>query len=172
MRATIRVKLTDVGSLLWEVLRQMVPCDTMALFVPEQGGEYIAVRYAVGEHAGKLTGIRRAVGSGIAGWAAANQRSVVNAEPIFDLGLRTDSAPALRSSVVVPLVDNGTVVAVLALYSRDLLAFTDAHASLLELLSARLALSLSDAAQPQIEPAAVEPPRQLRLVLPAPTTVD
>ena len=50
---------------------------------------------------------------------------------------------SLRSSAVVPLVDNGTVVAVLALYSKNLLAFTDDDLSLLELLGPRLALALS-----------------------------
>ena len=59
--------------------------------------------------------------SGIAGWVALNRRSVVNAEPVFDLGVHARASRALRSSVVVPLVDNGTVVAVLALYSKDLL---------------------------------------------------
>ena len=170
------VELTDVGSLLWVVLRQMVPCDTMAIFMVDDESRHLAVRYAAGAHADKLVGIRRPIGAGIAGWAAANRRSVVNAEPIFDLAFRvdaTDSDPALRSSVTVPLVDNGTVVAVLVLYSKDLLAFTDEQATVLELLGPRLALSLADAALPQVAPAPnVDQPRKLRLVLRAPTTVD
>src|SRR5438034_8546892 len=116
------VELTDVGSLLWVVLRQMVPCDTLALFIPNRDGGHVVVRYAAGAHAEKLVGIRRPVGGGIAGWVAANRRSVVNAEPIFDLAYRVHADPQLRSSVAVPLVDNGTVVAVLVLYSKDLLA--------------------------------------------------
>jgi GAF domain-containing protein len=170
------VELTDVGSLLWVVLRQMVPCDTMAIFMVDEAGGHVAVRYAAGAHAEKLVGIRRPVGGGIAGWAAANRRSVVNAEPIFDLAFRvesSDSGPALRSSVTVPLVDNGTVVAVLVLYSKDLLAFTDEQATVLELRGPRLALSLADAALPQIAPTPnTDQPRKLRLVLRAPTTVD
>jgi GAF domain-containing protein len=148
-----RVELNDVGSLLWVVLRQMVPCDTMAIFVPSASGAQVAVRYAAGAHADKLKGIRRPISWGIAGWVAANRRSVVNAEPIFDLGFRVAAGPELRSSVTVPLVDNGRVVAVLALYSKDLLAFTDEQATLLELLGARLALSLADAATSQMLPA-------------------
>lgn len=146
------VQLTDVGSLLWVVLRQMVPCDTMALFVPDTVRGHVVVRHAAGVHAEKLVGIRRYIGSGIAGWVAENRRSVLNAEPIFDLAMRTSSGPALRSSVVVPLIDNGTVVAVLALYSKDLLAFTDEQATMLELLGPRVAIALADAALPQIEP--------------------
>jgi hypothetical protein len=52
------------------------------------------------------------------------------------LGL-TRASHALRSSAIVPLVGNGTVVAVLALYSKNLLAFTDDDLSLLELLGPR-----------------------------------
>ena len=158
-----RVELTDVGSLLWVVLRQMVPCDTMAIFMPTAAGAHVVVRYAAGPHAEKLVGIRRPVNWGIAGWAAVNRRSVVNAEPIFDLGFRANTTPVLRSSVTVPLVDNGKVVAVLALYSKDLLAFTDEQATLLELLGPRLALSLADAAKPQILPTP-EPRPTLTLV--------
>ena len=110
-----------------------------------------------------ISGIRRPVAWGIAGWAAANRRSVVNAEPIFDLGFRVSAAPVLRSSVTVPLVDNGRVVAVLSLYSKNLLGFTDEQATLLELLGPRLALSLADAAKPQILPTP-EPPPALHLV--------
>ena len=159
------VELTDVGSLLWVVLRQMVPCDTMALFVPDPLRGHIIVRYAAGAHAAKLMGVRRPTAAGIAGWVSANHRSVLNAEPIFDLGFRVSAAPALRSSVLVPLVDNGTVVAVLALYSKDLLAFTDEQAAMLELLGPRLAVTLADVAAVQEEPVPDSRP-SLRLVVP------
>jgi GAF domain-containing protein len=157
-----RVQLNDVGSLLWVVLRQMVPCETMAIFVPSAAGAHVTVRYAAGAHAEKLVGIRRPVNWGIAGWVAVNRGSVVNAEPIFDLGFRVSTGPVLRSSVTVPLIDNGRVVAVLSLYSQELLAFTDEQATLLELLGPRLALSLADAAKPQILPTP-EPRTSLRL---------
>jgi GAF domain-containing protein len=82
---------------------------------------------------------------------------------VFDLG-RVTSSPALRSSVVVPLVDNGAVVAVLSLYSKDLLAFTDEHVSMLELLGPRLALALGDAVAATDEDRALDPRPMLHLV--------
>jgi GAF domain-containing protein len=157
------VPLPDVGSLLWVVLRQMVPCDAMALFTLNPAQTHVVVRYAAGAHAGLLEGLTRPAGAGIAGWVAVNRQSVLNAEPIFDFGFRVSSFPALRSSVVVPLVDNGAVVAVLALYSKDLLAFTDEHASMLELLGPRLAVTLADAAVAQ-QDEAVDARPTLRLV--------
>ena len=161
-------RLPDVGPLFWVVLRQMVPCDAMALFVPDAARATIAVGYAAGAHSGLLAGVTRPAGSGIAGWVAVNRHSVVNAEPIFDFGFRVSGRSALRSSVVVPLVDNGEVVAVLALYSKQLLAFTDAHVATLELLAQRLALALTPkvAATRAVGPAAAGRSR-LRL-LPVP----
>jgi GAF domain-containing protein len=88
---------------------------------------------------------------------------VVNAEPILDLGFRAGSAPSLRSSVVVPLVESDALVAVLSLYSKDLLAFSDDHARVLELLGPRLASSLIDAVIAE-EDAAVAKSPALRLV--------
>jgi GAF domain-containing protein len=159
------VDLADVGSLLWVVLRQMVPCDSMALFVPDPSRGQIVLRYAAGVHADKLVGLRRPAHAGIAGWVSSNCRSVLNAEPIFDLGYRSGFAPALRSSVAVPLVDNGRVIGVLVLYSRDLLAFTDEQAMMLELLGPRLAVTLADAADVQ-DDRPVGPRPVMRLVAP------
>lgn len=174
------VELADVGSLLWVVLRQMIPCDTMALFLPDRRRARLAVHYASGAHADQLDGLTRPMSSGIAGWVFNNQRAVLNAEPVFDLGSRVSSAPSLRSSVVVPLVDNGTVVAVLALYSKNLLGFTDDHVSLLELLGPRLALALSarstgvadDALTIVPRPALQLVPRETRLPLYAADIAD
>jgi GAF domain-containing protein len=161
------VPLADVGSLLWVVLRQMVPCDTMALFTLNRAGTHIAARYSAGARTDLLDCLIRPVASGIAGWAALNRRSVLNADPTFDLGSRANRAPALRSSVVVPLLDNGHLVAVLALYSKDHAAFTAAQVTLLELLGPRLLLSLGDTSLPlQIEARAEA---RLRLVTALPT---
>lgn len=140
-------KLCDVGALLWMLLRQIVPAaDTMALFLPDEAHDHVVVRYAAGLHASAITGVTRPTAMGIAGWAAVNRRSVVNAEPTLDLGFRADAAPALRSCVVTPLVEGDALVAVLALYSRTTGGFTEDHVRLLELLSPRLAAALVDAA--------------------------
>ena len=152
------VPLADVGSLLWVVLRQMVPCDAMAVFALNRSGTQVAIRYAAGEGSDVLEHLTRPTVSGIAGWAAMNRRSVLNAEPIFDLG--ANLAPALRSAIVVPLLDNGNLVAVLALYSKDLLAFTQEQVTLLELLAPRIVLSLAATALPlQMEARARLQPR-------------
>jgi putative nucleotidyltransferase with HDIG domain len=160
-------KLCDVGALLWMLLRQIVPAaDAMALFLPDEAHDHVVVRYAAGLHASAMTGVTRPTAMGIAGWAAVNRRSVVNAEPTLDLGLRAESAPALRSCLVIPLVEGDALVAVLALYSRNTGGFTEDHVRLLEVLSPRLAAALVNAAiadeDSQMFP--VVRPRPLKLV--------
>lgn len=159
-------KLSDVGALLWMLLRQLVPADAIALFLPDEQHDHVVVRYAAGVHAAALRGVTRPTAMGIAGWAAVNRRSVLNAEPSLDLGFRAEAAPALRSCIVTPLVDSDALVAVLALYSRTTGGFTEDHLRLLEVLGPRLASALVDAAiadeDSQRHPLA--PPRPLQLV--------
>jgi len=159
-------KLSDVGGLLWMLLRQTLPADSLALFLPDEEQDRVVVRYAAGLHAAAILGVTRPTSMGIAGWAAVNRAPVLNAEPSLDLGFRADSAPALRACVAVPLIDSDALVAVLALYSRNLNGFTEDHVRLLEVLGPRLASALVDAAIADEDSRLVQPsgPRSLKLV--------
>jgi GAF domain-containing protein len=138
-------QLSDVGALVWVLLRQLIPSDALALFLPDEAQDHVVIRYAAGAHAHALRGVTRPTATGVAGWVAVNRKPVLNAEPVLDLGFRVDGAPSLRSSLVVPLIESDAVVAVLALYSKELLAYTDDHLRVLELLGPRLANALIDA---------------------------
>ena len=157
-------KLSDVGALMWVLLRQIVPCDSLALFLPDVAHDAVVVRYAAGAHAHALRGVTRPAATGVAGWVAVNRAAVINAEPVLDLGFRAGSIPALRSSVVVPLVDSDAVIAVLSLYSRELRAFNEDHLRVLELLAPRLASSLIDAVIAEEDAVVVPRTPALRLV--------
>jgi GAF domain-containing protein len=139
-------KLSDIGALLWMLLRQIVPADSLALFLPDDDHDHVVIRYAAGLHAGALYGVSRPTAMGIAGSSAVTRRSVLNGEPSVDLGFRGEAAPALRACVVTPLVDSDALVAVLALYSKTVNGFTEDHLRLLEILGPRLATALVTAA--------------------------
>ena len=139
-------RVADVGALLWTILRPVLPCETMAIFMPDLDADEITMQYAVGAHAASLRGIRRGTGAGIAGWVAVNLKSAVNADPSLDLGHRmAEATPALRSCLAVPLVEGEELVAVLALYRTQRGAFSDDQVRLVELLAPRLATSLATA---------------------------
>jgi GAF domain-containing protein len=142
------------------MLKQVVPCTSMALFVPEEETDTLVGRFAAGAHAERLRALSTSPGDGMVGWVAANRRSAVNAEPALDFGYeiaRLD--PPLTSCLAVPLVHERSLVAVLCLYGSA--RFTEDHSRLLDLLGPRLAASL--AALPQ-SPAFGTRASDLRLV--------
>ena len=139
-------RVADVGALMWMVVRQVLPCEAMAVFLPDERADQVTVRYAAGIHAASLRSISRASGTGVAGWVAVNRRPAMNAEPALDLGLAgADLTPGLRSCMAMPLIEGDAVVAVLGLYRSQREGFSEDDARLVELLAPRLASSLVEA---------------------------
>ncbi|HEX9367740.1 MAG TPA: HD domain-containing phosphohydrolase [Vicinamibacterales bacterium] len=139
-------RVADVGALMWMVIRQVLPCDTMAVFLPDERKDHVTVRYVSGAHAPALRAVSRATGTGVAGWVAVNRTPALNADPSLDLGAGSlDLLPGLRSCLAIPLVEGNTLVAVLALYRERVGAFSEDDVRLVELLAPRLASSLAEA---------------------------
>ena len=44
-------RVADVGALMWMVVRQVLPCEAMAVFLPDERADQVTVRYAAGAHA-------------------------------------------------------------------------------------------------------------------------
>jgi putative nucleotidyltransferase with HDIG domain len=154
-------RIADVGALMWMVIRQVLPCETMAVFLPDERKDHVAVRYAAGGHAAAVRGVSRDTGTGVAGWVAVNRRPAVNADPALDLG---PGAPLLRSCLAMPLVDGEALIAVLALYRDKAAAFSEDDVRLIELLAPRLASSLAEAVKTEevgSHPAATMAPLKL-----------
>jgi sigma-B regulation protein RsbU (phosphoserine phosphatase) len=136
--------IADVGALTWMMLRQVVPCVSMALFTHDEKHDAMIAHYADGAHSPTLRGVRVTLGTRITGWSAAHRRFVLNGDPAIDLGPGVVSfTPPLRSSLTVPLIHRGNVVAVISIYASTLEAFTDDHARLLSLLAPSLATSVA-----------------------------
>jgi putative nucleotidyltransferase with HDIG domain len=155
-------RVADVGALMWMVVRQILPCDAMAIFVTDERADRVTVRYAAGTHAPILRGVSRVMGTGIAGWVAVNRKAAVNADPSLDLG---HASAGLGSCLAMPLVDGNTPVAVLALYRESAAAFSDDDARLVELLAPRLTSSIGEAARVERDtdtPAAAAPIKLVR----------
>ena len=110
--------LPDVGALSWMMFKQVLPCSAMGLFVPDEASDTVVGCYAAGHHAGMIRGLQSSPGDGIVGWVAGHRRPAVNAEPALDFGLGSRAMdPPLLSALAIPLVHDGTLVAVLSLYA-------------------------------------------------------
>lgn len=136
--------LTDVGALAWMMIRNVVPCASMALFINDDGQDAVDARFAAGAHAAALRRVRKARGAGISGWASATRRGVLNADASLDLGPDAGTlSPPLRSALAVPLTHDGMCVGVLALYASTPNAFSEDQLRLLELLGPSFAAAIA-----------------------------
>ena len=148
----------------------MLPCETMAIFLPDMDSDEIVMRYAAGAHAASLRGLTRSTGAGIAGWVAVNLKPAVNADPSLDLGYRAaEISPALRSCLAVPLVDAEISWRSWRCTGRSAAAFSEDELRLVELLAPRLATSLAMAVLAEeslAQPATTLSSHALRLVKP------
>jgi putative nucleotidyltransferase with HDIG domain len=155
--------VADVGALSWMMLKEMLPAAAMGLFVPDESNDTVVGGYAAGAHAAILRHLSASPGDGVVGWVAAHRRAALNAEPSLDFGLeiaRLD--PPLLSSIAVPLLREGTLVAVLSIYATTRGAYTEDHARLVDLLAPKLAESVS-AARRNVAAGAQSPAALLRM---------
>lgn len=153
-------RLSDVGSLLWMILRHNVPCDAMAVFLIDDHRSRVTVRFAAGDHAEAICGVSRPMGTGIAGAVSLTWKPVVNGDPALDLGMcAVDVVRPLRSCLAVPLISGEALVAILAIYSSTPNGFTDDHVRLLDLVAPRLAASIIDVAIVEEDAMASQSPR-------------
>ena len=162
--------IADVGALAWMMLKPMLPGAAMGLFVHDEERDLIVGCYAAGAHASMIRNLSATPGDGIVGWVAAHRRGAMNAESALDFGMRaTELEPPLMSTIAVPLIHEGTLVAVVAIYATTRAAFSEDHSRLLDVLAPRLAESIamvrggSAAGQTRV-PAARRQPGDLRLL--------
>jgi putative nucleotidyltransferase with HDIG domain len=146
--------VSDVGALSWMMLKSMLPASAMGLFVLDDENDTVVNCFAAGTHAQVLRGLTAAPGDGVVGWVAAHRRPATNAEPALDFGVAKSASlePPLLSSIALPLVHDGRLVAVLSLYGTTRNAFTDDHQRMLDLLAPRLAASLAQVRAAQAAP--------------------
>src|SRR5262249_57066353 len=108
-------RLADVGAPTWLLSRHILACDAMAIFIVDEAGDRVVVRYAAGP--GITRGMSSHVGTGIAGWVAATRKPAVNSDPALDFGAVVSSGPRpLRSCLALPLVDRDRLVPVRAVF--------------------------------------------------------
>jgi GAF domain-containing protein len=135
--------VSDVGSLVWMMVRQMVPCEAMAVFVHDEVTDTMVNRYAAGAHAGAIRQSRHAMTQTAIGWSGMTRRAVVNAETILEPAGVDHAEPHRCWVSTVPLVHDNALTAVVALYASQPGRLTEQHAQILELLTPRLSAAFA-----------------------------
>jgi len=137
--------VADTMSLIADKLTALVPFSCCALFVAEDDG-MVRCRFAAGVDGEDLKRIRLQAGSGHPGWVIAHRQSLVNATPAadFEAACLATSAENLRSALMCPLVANGQVVGVIALYHVEPGFYSEDHRRLLDRISEQAAAAISN----------------------------
>jgi putative nucleotidyltransferase with HDIG domain len=134
----------DVGGVIERHLRLAVPFSLLILYRYDPECDELVVADAVGELAVMVQGLRIAVGDRISGWVAANRMTIVNSDPVLDLGQAAKNvSPQLRSCLSVPLVSDDALIGVLSLHSSGSDSFSDDHRKLVEAVAILAAPSIS-----------------------------
>ena len=140
-----RIRFADAADIIAKHLRRLVPASTCVFFLYDEQNDDIVVRSASGEHAAHFSDLRIPRGQRLSGWVAANRLSVLNSDPVLDLGEAARSMrPPLRSCLSTPLISGSDLVGVLTAYSTLREGFTENHQRILEAVAGQVGHTLRD----------------------------
>jgi diguanylate cyclase (GGDEF)-like protein/putative nucleotidyltransferase with HDIG domain len=153
--------VAQTGEAIARHLLRLIPFSLLVIFVYDFETDELAARHVAGEAALPLKTMRIGLGKHLSGWVGANRQTILNSDPVLDLGeLARDSTPRLRSCLSSPMVLNDALVGVITLYSSNSEHFTEEHRRLIEAVAQQSAAALRRAASGE-EPGANDSLTQL-----------
>jgi diguanylate cyclase (GGDEF)-like protein len=142
----VSMSVSDALGVIAKHLRRVVPSTFCVLYLYDASADELVVGNAVGDTAGVFSGLRIPLGQRLTGWVAANRQTILNSDPMLDLGETARALePPLRSAISTPLVTTNALVGVLTLYSSNRSAFSDDHRRILETIARQLSLVIAAA---------------------------
>jgi putative nucleotidyltransferase with HDIG domain len=144
-RLSGRITFTDAADIISKHVRRLVPASTCVFFLYDDRNDELVVKSASGEHSGHFADLRIPRGQRLSGWVAANRLSVLNSDPVLDLGeVARSMRPPLRSCLSTALTTPSGLVGVLTAYSTHRDAFTENHQRIFEAVAAQVAQAIKD----------------------------
>ena len=131
-----RLELADAADIISKHLRRIVPASTCVIFLYDVETDELVTAHASGDGAPHFMELRIPRGQRLTGWVAANKQSILNSDPVLDLGESARQLrPRLQSCLSTPLMSGSRLVGVLSVYSTIAEAFTDDHRRLIEVVA-------------------------------------
>ncbi len=144
---TGRVDLITASDAIAKHLRRFMPASSCVLYVYDEASDELLAAHVTGENAEHFLGLRIPRGQRLTGWVAANKQTILNSDPVLDLGeVARGMRPRLQSCLSTPLVSNSTVIGVLTVYSTDRDAFTDDHRRIIEVVARQVSTTIQQTA--------------------------
>lgn len=141
-----KTDLADAADLISKHLRRLVPATTCVFFVYDASVDELKAAHAAGENASHFVSIRIAMGQRLSGWVAAHRQTILNSDPMLDLGeVARILKPALRSCLSTPLLVEKDLIGVLTVYSTHRDAFTEDHRRVVEVIARQVSQTVQRA---------------------------
>ena len=134
-----RLTLSEAVDIVFKHLRRLVPASTCVVFVYDGATDELMAAHTAGDNTGHFAELRIGMSQRLSGWVAANRQTIINSDPMLDLGeVARALRPSLRSCLSAPLLAGGELVGVLTVYSTRREAFTEEHRRLIELVGSQV----------------------------------
>jgi diguanylate cyclase (GGDEF)-like protein/putative nucleotidyltransferase with HDIG domain len=141
-----RNNLTDATDIISKHLRRVVPAATYVFFLYDDKSDQLIAAHASGESSEQFVGLRIPRGERLTGWVAANKQTIVNSDPVLDLGeVARSMRPRFNACLSTPLVSESGLVGVLSLYAIPREAFTDDHKRVIEAVARQVSDAIKNA---------------------------
>ena len=135
-----QVSLSLAGDLIAKHLRRLIPSSLSVFYLYDRATGELDARHAVGDGASTVRGLRIPLGQRLSGWVGANRQTIINSDPVLDLGDAARShALRLKSCLSTSLISNDQLIGVLSLYSSDQIGFTEDHRRVIEAVARQIA---------------------------------
>lgn len=142
------VSVIDVGNVVANHLRRWVPFSLCVLYLYEPLTDELEATYATGDSAFAVKGLKIPLGEHLSGWVAANRQTILNSDPVLDLGeVARLLSPRLRKCLSTALITDEKLVGVLTLYVSGHDGFSEDHRRILEAVASPTAETLKRAAE-------------------------
>ena len=140
------LSLSDAGDIVAKHLRRMLPISIAVFYVYDDQTDTLVARHVAGDGHSHLSGHQIPLGERPTGWVGAHRRTIANSDPMLDFGDATRSLdPLPRSCLSTPLIDSGSLVGVLSLYSPTKDAFTEDHKRIAEAVARQVTQTVLNA---------------------------
>lgn len=143
---TGHLDLADAADVISKHLRRIIPASTCVFFVYEAAVDELFAAHAAGESASHFVGLRIPRGQRLTGWVAANKQTILNSDPVLDLGdVARVMKPRLLSCLSTPLLIGPELVGVLSIYSTGRDSFTEDHRRIVEVVARQVSQTVKHA---------------------------
>jgi diguanylate cyclase (GGDEF)-like protein/putative nucleotidyltransferase with HDIG domain len=140
--------VTDTCDVIAKHLRRLIPSTLCVFYLYDDGSDELESKHSVGDSASLVWGLRIPLGQRLSGWVAANRQTILNSDPVLDLGdVARSASTRLRSCISTPMVSEAQLVGVLTLYSSFVDAFTEDHRRIIEVVAKQIAHTLKRATE-------------------------